>query len=115
MAEINSVDDYINKFSGEVRNRLELIKKEVKTIAPDAEETLGYGIATFKLKEKNFVHFGGYEKHIGFYPTPAVLEHFQDKLKSYKGAKGSVQFPNDQDLPIGLIKEMTEYRLSQFN
>jgi uncharacterized protein YdhG (YjbR/CyaY superfamily) len=61
----------------------------------------------------NLVHFAGYKNHIGFYPAPSAIEKFQEELAKYKNAKGSVQFPLDQPLPLSLIKRMVEYRVKK--
>ena len=115
MEDYSNIDQYIANFPESTQEILQRIRKLVRDLAPEAEETIGYAIPTFKLNGKNLVHFGAYEKHIGFYPTPPVLEAFKDKLKGYEGAKGSVQFPLDQEIPYGLIREMVEYRLGQFD
>ena len=71
-----------------------------------------YGIPTFILQE-NLVHFAAYPKHIGFYPTASGIAQFKDELSVYKGAKGSVQFPLDQPLPLALIGKIVEFRVQE--
>ena len=61
----------------------------------------------------NLVHFAGFKNHIGFYPTPTGIEAFKDELSVYKGAKGSVQFPLDQPIPLPLIRRIVEYRVKE--
>jgi uncharacterized protein YdhG (YjbR/CyaY superfamily) len=51
--------------------------------------------------------------HIGFYPLPEAIEAFKEQLAAYKGAKGSVQFPYDQPLPLDLIAEIVKYRVER--
>jgi uncharacterized protein YdhG (YjbR/CyaY superfamily) len=58
----------------------------------------------------NLVHFAAYKNHIGFYPAPRGIEAFQEELSRYKGAKGSVQFPIDQPLPLELISRIVKFR-----
>jgi uncharacterized protein YdhG (YjbR/CyaY superfamily) len=67
---------------------------------------------TFYLKG-NLVHFAAHQKHIGFYPAPSGIEAFQAELAVYKGAKGSVQFPINQPLPLDLVRRIVEYRLAE--
>ena len=84
----------------------------IRSVAPAAIETMSYAIPTFDLNGKHLVHFAGYAKHIGFYPTPAAIEAFQDELDGYTRAKGSVQFPLNQPLPVDLIRRMVEFRVA---
>ncbi|CAG5018821.1 hypothetical protein DYBT9275_06078 [Dyadobacter sp. CECT 9275] len=107
-----TIDEYLSGFPEDVRLLLEEVRATIKKVAPDAEETINYGIPTFKLKG-NLVHFAGYRNHIGFYPTPTGIEEFKDELSVYKGAKGSVQFPIDQPLPMELIARITAFRVKK--
>ena len=78
----------------------------------EAQETINYQMPTFTLNG-NLVHFAGFKNHIGFYPTPTGIEAFKDELSAYKGAKGSVQFPLDQPMPLPLIRRIGEYRVRE--
>jgi len=57
-------------------------------------------MSTFDLNGKWFVHYAGYDKHIGFYPQPEGITAFQDKLKGYKTSKGTVQIISNTKLPL---------------
>jgi uncharacterized protein YdhG (YjbR/CyaY superfamily) len=61
----------------------------------------------------NLVHFAAMKNHIGFYPTPDGITEFKKELAQYEQGKGSVQFPFDQPLPLKLIREIVEFRVSQ--
>lgn len=91
--------------------RLQQIEQLVRSIVPDVTAAIAYGIPTFKLKGKNFVHWAGFDKHVGFYPTPPVIERFADEFGERTWAKGSVQFPHIEPLPLDLIERMIRYRL----
>jgi uncharacterized protein YdhG (YjbR/CyaY superfamily) len=67
---------------------------------------------TFALKG-NLVHFAAYPHHIGFYPTPSGIETFAEELAIYKSAKGSVQFPLDEPLPLDLISRIVAFRVAE--
>lgn len=91
---------------------LEELRALIKTSAPDATEKISYAIPTFYLNG-NLVHFAGYEKHVGLYPGASGIQAFQEDLKPYKSAKGSVQFPLDQPLPTDLIRRIVELRVKE--
>lgn len=110
----SEVDAYIADFPAEVQKILEDLRGLVWELAPDAKEAKSYGIPTFKIDGKNLIHFAGYKRHIGFYPTPAVIAEFQDDLAGYKQAKGSVQFPLDKPIPYELVRRMVTYRITEF-
>lgn len=107
-----NIDDYIGGFPREVQAHLQKIRDIIRKAAPDAVETIKYQIPTFVL-QGNLVHFAAFSQHIGFYPTPSAVEAFSDELKSYRSAKGSVQFPLDKPIPFSLIKKMVEFRVKE--
>jgi len=71
-----------------------------------------YRIPTFVLNG-NLVHFAGFDRHVGFYPTPSGIEAFKDELAAYPNAKGSVQFPLDRPVPFGLIRQIVQFRVKE--
>lgn len=108
-----TVEEYIGQFEGEVKARLLKMRKLVRSTVPDAEEGIMYGLVGYKLNKKPLVYFGGFAHHIGFYATPNGHEAFAKEFARYKQGKGSVQFPNDQPLPVELIKRVIAYRQEQ--
>jgi uncharacterized protein YdhG (YjbR/CyaY superfamily) len=104
----NSIDDYIARFPEETQTLLSQVRALIRVAAPDAVETISYAIPTFDLGGRHLVHFAGYARHIGFYPTGRGIEAFKDELRPYKSGKGSVQFPVDQPLPTDLIRRIVE-------
>lgn len=110
--QFKTIDEYISLFPEEVQRILNELRQTIKDAAPEAEETINYQIPTFAL-HGNLVHFAAFENHIGFYPTPSGMEAFKKELSGYKGAKGSVQFPIREPLPLPLIRRIVEYRVKE--
>ena len=106
------VDDYIAHFPGSTQKLLSQVRATIKKAAPDAEEIISYQMPAYKYHGM-LVFFAGYENHIGFYPAPAGIAAFNKELSRYKAAKGSVQFPLDQALPLKLVTKIVLYRLKQ--
>lgn len=106
----NTIDEYIATFPADVQVRLQRVRSLVHEVAPDAAETISYGIPTFDLGGKHLVHFAGFARHIGLYPTPSGMEQFDSELQGFKRGKGSVQFPLDQPLPEDLIRRIVAFR-----
>lgn len=107
-----TIDEYIAAFPERTQLLLQQVRQTIRSVAPEAEETIKYAIPTFTL-QGNLVQFAGYKNHIGFYPTPNGIEEFEDELAPYKRAKGSVQFPVDAPLPLSLIERITKFRVHE--
>jgi uncharacterized protein YdhG (YjbR/CyaY superfamily) len=108
--KFDAIDSYIASFPKETQNILEQLRMTIRKAAPEAEETINYGIPTFTLKG-NLVHFAAFKNHIGFYPTPTAIEAFKKDLSAYDGAKGSVKFPLDKPIPFDLISRIVKFRI----
>jgi len=108
-----TIDEYIAEFPPQTQAVLQEMRALIRTLAPDATETISYAIPTFDVNGKHLVHFAGYEKHVGLYPAPSGMEAFAEELSAYKTGKGSVQFPLGQPLPVDLIRRIVEYRVAE--
>jgi uncharacterized protein YdhG (YjbR/CyaY superfamily) len=107
-----TIDAYIKAQPARTQKVLRSLRATIKAAAPNATQTINYGIPTFQLNG-NLVHFAAFEKHIGFYPTPGGIQAFRKDLSRYASAKGSVQFPLDETMPLGLIARIVKFRVRQ--
>jgi uncharacterized protein YdhG (YjbR/CyaY superfamily) len=110
--QYKSIDEYIRSFPEHIQKKLLELREIIREQAPQAQEKISYQMPTFFLNG-NLVHFAAFSKHIGFYPTPSGISAFQSQLAQYKNAKGSVQFPIEDPLPIELIKEIVKFRVTE--
>lgn len=110
--DATTIDEYIRGFPPAVRAVLSTLRSTIRQSAPEAVEKISYRIPTFYLNG-NLVHFAAFERHIGFYPGPSGIAQFKKQLSKYKSAKGSVQFPLDEPLPLGLVAAIVEFRVGE--
>lgn len=113
MKTATDIDDFIKDYPEKTQVILRKIRTLIASEVPDAEETIAYGIPTFRLNGKNLVHFSAYEKHIGFYPTASGITKFKKELAKYKTSRGTVQFPLDEPIPFKLIKKIVDFRAKE--
>ena len=107
-----NIDDYIASFPPGVRAILEKIRLTIKKAAPDAQETISYGMPTFTLCG-TLVHFAAFKKHIGFFPPVRGDERLEKAAAAYAGEKGNLRFPLDQPIPYGLIERLVKLKAKQ--
>lgn len=108
-----AIVQYIAAFPESVQTLLKKVHAAIAETAPEAEEAFKYRIPTFTLDGKNLVHYAGFEKHIGFYPTPSGIVAFEKQLAKYPTAKGSIQFPLERPVPFDLIREIVKFRVKE--
>ena len=109
---METIDEYIAGFPEDIQAILQKIRTTIRKAAPDAKEAIKYRIQTFTLNG-NLVHFAAFKNHIGFYPTPSAIAKFKDELSKYKSAKGSVQFPLDEPMPVALVTRIVKFRVGE--
>ncbi|WP_265426836.1 iron chaperone [Chryseobacterium sp. YIM B08800] len=112
-----TIDEYFLLFPEETQLKMEILRKLIHSQNTDLEEYIGYQMPAFKYKDKPLVYFAAYKNHIGFYPLPKAIVHFENDFieRKYKFSKGAVQFPLKEDLPLKLIEKMVEFRIMEIN
>ena len=110
--KFKTVDEYFSALPRHTKTILQELRKTIKKAAPGAEELISYNMPAFKLQGM-LVWYAAYKQHIGLYPRASVIEVFKKELSAYKYAKGSIQFPIDQPIPLGLVTKIVKYRVME--
>ena len=110
---METVASYFAKFPETSQKRMQQIRMLILEKAPEAQESISYGMPAYKTNGKPLIYFAAFKNHIGLYATPSGHTHFADALSQYKQGKGSVQFPNEQPLPLDLIAEIIAFRVEE--
>lgn len=104
---------YINSFPDEIKAKLLAIRNLIFELAPEATEHFAYAMPAYKSNDKYLIHFAAYKNHIGLYGGKALHEKFKKELSSYKQSKAAVQFPNNKELPLDLIRKMIAFSVAE--
>lgn len=108
----NDIDTYHASQSTDIQKVLEQLRKAIKQAAPQATETISYGMPAFP-QNKVLCYYTVNKDHIGFYPTSNPIVHFKKDLEKYRTSKGVIQFPIDKPLPLPLIKKIVKFRVDE--
>jgi uncharacterized protein YdhG (YjbR/CyaY superfamily) len=108
-----NIDEYTRSYPKDVQGHLEQIRTTIKLIAPDAVESISYGMPAYKLHGSPLVYFAAFKNHVGSYATPTGHSEFAKELSNYKQGKGSVQFPLDKAMPLDLISKIVKFRVNE--
>jgi uncharacterized protein YdhG (YjbR/CyaY superfamily) len=107
-----TVHEYIASFPKETQQVLKQLQELIATIAPNATEVISYNMPAFKTN-KILVYYAAYKNHIGLYPGANAIGNLNAHFKKYKWAKGSIQFPLNDPLPLHLIKKIVRFKLAE--
>jgi uncharacterized protein YdhG (YjbR/CyaY superfamily) len=111
-ARPRTITDYIDAAPKEARKKLREMRACIRASAPGAKESLKWGMPAFSYR-RILVTFAAFRHHIGFYPTPSAVRAFKKDLSKFATAKGSIQFPLDNPLPLPLIRKITAFRVRE--
>ena len=106
-----TVDQYLQALPLKVHKTLEVVRKAIKSAAPDAEETISYRIPLYKYKG-HLVGFMAFKNHCSFVTmSQSIIKAFKNDLKPYKVSGTTIHFPVDKPLPPSLVKKLVKARL----
>lgn len=103
---LTTIDEYISTFPEEIQAVLEHVRQAIHRAAPEAVETISYGMPTFDLGGKHLVFFAGWKQHLSLYPLPAGDEAFQQELSHYTRVRSTIQFPFDKPIPYDFVEHI---------
>jgi uncharacterized protein YdhG (YjbR/CyaY superfamily) len=112
MEKFQDIDEYISSLPKNIQSVMQKLRKVIRESAPEAEETISYGMPAFKSNGV-LVYFAAHKNHIGFYPTASGVAAFTKELSAYKQTKGTVQFPIDGPIPFDLVKKIVKFRVEE--
>jgi len=104
-----SIDEYLAGYDGEVRARLDRVRAAIRSVMPDGEESIRYGMPAVTLHGRHHVYFAAWKTHIGFYPVYRSDDPIEAELAPYRDAKDTLRFPYAQEQPDELIARVTAF------
>jgi uncharacterized protein YdhG (YjbR/CyaY superfamily) len=116
MAKTSSktVDEYIAGRPEAVRRILTRLRNIIRKAVPGAEESISYGIPTYKLRGRPVIYFAGWSKHYSLYPSgDRLVAAFKKQLAPYEINKGTIRFPLDEAVPVKLIESIAKFRAKE--
>ena len=106
-ASVGLVDAYIAKQPVAVQPVLQRVRRLIRKVLPEAEETISYQIPTYKLGGQYVVYFAGWKEHWSLYPvTEPVRTKLSSELASYALSKGTVRFSLADPVPARLVERI---------
>jgi uncharacterized protein YdhG (YjbR/CyaY superfamily) len=111
---MSEIEKYLSQFGPTERKHYQRIKEIVHELVPgEVEETISYGIPTFKYKGKFVIYFAAYKSHMSVHPGPTDDVRLRLEEEGFKMAKGTVQFTDAKPVPEYAIKDIIKKNLKR--
>lgn len=105
------VDRYLAGVSPENRVVLQQLRKLIRSVAPQAEEVISYGIPAFR-QDGILVHFAAFKGHCSFFAGhTTTLPKFAREVKPFLSGKTTLRFTPDRPIPTGLVRRLVRERM----
>ena len=105
-----TIAEYIQAAPRKSHPHLRRLYAILKSVAPEAEETIKWGVPFF-IEPRFLFSFCAFKAHCVFAPSAEALERFRKDLKTHKTTRNYLQIPYDEPVPEALIRQIAEYRL----
>ena len=102
-----TVTEYIAAQPKAVQPVLRRVRAIIRKVMPKAEESIGYGIPTYKLDDRGVIYFAAWREHLSIYPASGLPKALVAK---YKVSKGTIRFSFSEPLPVKLIERIAKLR-----
>jgi uncharacterized protein YdhG (YjbR/CyaY superfamily) len=108
------VDDYLAALPPEPRAALERLRRTIREAAPDAVETIAYGMPAFRQDGRFLVSYAAYKNHCSLFPaSQGMKEELGERLDPYVSGKGTLRFRPDRPIPASLVRSIVRIRLRE--
>ena len=106
------VDEYLASVPEQARVSLGRLRRTVKAAAPEAKEVISWRMPMYYYHGM-LVGFAAFKDHLSFFPGSSVMKKYEDELKHYDTAKGTIRFPIDEPLPASLVKKLDKAKAKE--
>ena len=111
--EIASIDGYLSRLPDNVYLALENVREIIRSLVPDAEETISYKIPAFKYKSM-LVGFGAAKDHCSFFVmSSTLLKDYEEEMKGFDTSTGTIRFTPEKPIPNDLITRIVMARVAE--
>ena len=111
---MSEVDDYLAALPDEQRVALQHLRETIRSIIPDAQEVMSYGMPGFRIDGEVVAGYAAFRHHLSYFPhSGSVLAECSDDVASYKQTKSSLHFSAATPLPKALVRKLIRARRAQ--
>ena len=107
--KVEDIDGYLAGLPEKHRETLQAMRGMIREIAPNAAESISYGVPTFKYKGRPLAYIGAARNHCALYGVD--IAGFKDELSAYHLAKGTIRYPVGEPMPEPLVRKLVEARM----
>lgn len=107
-----TVDQYLDALPSAQRESLQQLRSKIQLLAPQAEETISYGMPAFK-QNGILVYYAAFTHHMSLFVMPKVLDQVRPMLGDRSTTKSAIHFTEDNPIPDTIVAQCIALRLAE--
>lgn len=107
-----TVDQYLDALPSAQRESLQQLRSKIQLLAPQAEETISYGMPAFK-QNGILVYYAAFTHHMSLFVMPKVLDQVRPMLGDRSTTKSAIHFTEDNPIPDTIVAQCIALRMSE--
>jgi uncharacterized protein YdhG (YjbR/CyaY superfamily) len=109
-----TIDEYLATVQGGRLAALKRLRQVIRSILPQAEECISYGLAAFRLDGVVVAGFAATAKGCSYFPfSGTTLATLARPLEGYDRTKSALHFSPDKPLPVTLVRRLLKARIAE--
>jgi uncharacterized protein YdhG (YjbR/CyaY superfamily) len=113
MKPFADIDAYLADLPDDARATLQALRRTIRDVAPDAVESISYGVPTFKYKGRPLIYLAAAKNHLSLYGIS--VDEYRDELAGFDAEKGTVRFQQGAPPPEPLVRKMLRARIADID
>jgi uncharacterized protein YdhG (YjbR/CyaY superfamily) len=110
------IDETLAALPATQRAALQSLRKTIAAAAPEAEETISYGMPAFRYHRRSLVSYSAFKAHCSLFPMSGTLiEAHRDEFAGFATGKGTLRFTPEHPLPKDLVALIVRERMAQID
>jgi uncharacterized protein YdhG (YjbR/CyaY superfamily) len=108
-----TIEEYLKSVPAPSHTALKKLRATIRSVAPaETTEGISYGMPTFIYKGK-LASFAAFSDHCSLFPGAGPIIEFENELKNFQTAKGTIRFTPEKPLPASLFKKLVKARVAE--
>jgi uncharacterized protein YdhG (YjbR/CyaY superfamily) len=109
-----TIDEYLGSVGDEQRGALAQLRKTIRSILPQAEECISYGIPAFRFDGPVVAGFCARAHGCSYFPfSGSTLKTLAKHLGKYEQTKSALHFHPGKPLPAALVRRLLKARIAE--